>query len=105
MRRTAIALLGASLFLTSCQSSNEREGNEVKLRLDDVPPAVRATILREAGGAPVTEVEREEENGRVVYEAEITTNGRQRDIEVDAQGNLLPPEAGDYDQDDEEDED
>ena len=106
-RTTAIGgvlLAGLALLGTACAESGE--GNEAKVKLDDVPDAARQAILREAAGAPVSEVEREEEHGKVVYEAEINSGGKRHEIEVDAQGNVLPEEADDHDGgDDEEDDD
>lgn len=101
-----VLLAGLALLGTACAEMERGEGNEVKMKLDDVPDAARQAILREAAGAPVSEVEREEEHGKVVYEAEINSGGKRREIEVDAQGNVLPEEADDHDGgDDGEDDD
>ena len=102
MRHRTIAiggllLSGLALLGTACAEMERSEGTETKVRLDDVPDAARQAILREAAGAPVSEVEREEEHGKVVYEAEINSGGKRREIEVDAQGNVLPEEADDRD--------
>ena len=96
----ALALLG-----TACAETERGEGAEVKMSLDDVPDAARQAILREAAGAPVREVEREQEGGRVVYEAEVTAGGRAREIEVDADGNVLPEEPEDGDDGEDEGDD
>lgn len=98
---SGLVLVGAA----GCAETDRGEGQEVRMSLDDVPDAAREAILREAAGAPVTEVEREDEGGRVVYEAEVTAGGKTREIEVDAQGNVLPEEPDDRDDGDEEDDD
>ena len=99
-----IAAGGLGLALAGCAADREG-GKEVKMRLDEVPPQVREALEREAGGAPIASVEREQEGGRMVYEATINSGGTRREIEVDEQGNVLPEEAEDKDGDDQEDKD
>jgi uncharacterized membrane protein YkoI len=89
-------VLAASILLAGCQS-HEREENEVKMRLDEVPPAVREGLTREANGAAIGQVEREEENGRTVYEAHVKSNGKTREISVDASGNPVKDDGEDKD--------
>ena len=52
-------------------------GDEEPVTLDQVPAAVKATILKEAAGAKITEIERETKDGKTVYEAEYLRNGRE----------------------------
>jgi uncharacterized membrane protein YkoI len=79
------------------------DDNEVELSLDQVPAAVRDTLVREARGARIDTVERETENGRTVYEAEVTVDGKEVEIEVDAAGRLLGVEVDDEDDDQDDD--
>ena len=101
MRTTRIAVAGLCLVVIGCQS-HDKEENEVKMRLDEVPPAVRETLTREAGGAPIDQVEREEEHGRTVYEADVKSGGKTWEITVDANGNLISRKE---DKDEKEDDD
>ena len=86
-----IALVVASILVAGCQQQ-EREENEVKVTMDQVPPAARDALNREAAGGTITKVEREEENGRTVYEAHVKSNGKTREIAVDANGNPVADE-------------
>jgi uncharacterized membrane protein YkoI len=55
----------------------------------EVPAAVKATLLREAGPAgKVIELRRENAEGRVRYEAVLRIDGREYKADVDAQGEL-----------------
>ncbi len=65
------------------------DGNEEELTIDQVPAAVKATILREANGAPIAGIERETKNGRTIYEAEFRVNGREIEIQIAPDGTLL----------------
>lgn len=77
---------------------------EEKVSLDQLPRAVKATILAEAKGGTIREIEREREGDRIVYEAEVVIDGRQFDVEVSADGTLLGVEPEDEDGDEQEEE-
>jgi hypothetical protein len=104
----ALAIL---LALSGCASSHERhegtegnEGKEVPVTLNDCPPAVRATLLRESAGGKVDEVEREVKNGRTIYSADITVGGVAWDIAVAEDGAVISREREDQNKDKEKDE-
>lgn len=78
------------------------DADEQEVTLDQVPAAVKATILEEAAGAEITEIERETKDGKTTYEAEFMRDGREIEIEVGADGTLLGREVEDED-DDEDD--
>jgi uncharacterized membrane protein YkoI len=63
--------------------------DEVELTLDQVPDAVKATILRESAGGRITEIERETKNGVTVYEAEFMLHGDEIEIRIAPDGTLL----------------
>ena len=77
------------------------EGEE-PVTLDQVPAAVKATILKESAGAKITEIERETKDGKTVYEAEYLQDGREIEIKVAPDGTLLGREVEQED-DDEDD--
>src|SRR5438552_6970768 len=52
-------------------SSEPEEQNEVKMTLDQVPPAVRETLTRESGGAKIGRVDKEMQDGKTVYETDV----------------------------------
>jgi uncharacterized protein YpmB len=60
-----------------------------EVSIDQVPPAVRATIERETRGGRIKEIERERKNGRIVYEVEFVRDGKEREIHVDSDGKVL----------------
>ena len=83
----------------------EDDEEEEEVSLDEVPAAVKATILKEADGAEVMEVEKEIEDGKVVYEAEFEVDGQEVEIEVAEDGTLLSREIDDEDEEGDDDED
>lgn len=86
MDETSVTLPG---YASRAHGSVGSSPDEVKVTLEEVPPAVKATILREAGGGAIIELERVTEQGKTQYEAEIKLNGRVIDLEVAPDGTVL----------------
>jgi uncharacterized membrane protein YkoI len=103
MRKAWIAV-GAMALAVGCTQMNgkkgeckekgeacekKEEGNEVKMTLADVPPAVRDTLTREAGGAKIESVDKEMKNGQTIYETDVMMNGQNWEIKVDPSGKVI----------------
>lgn len=82
---------------------DEGDEDEEEVSLDDVPAAVKATILKEAAGAEIEEVVKETEDGQTIYEAEVIISGHETDIKVAVDGTLLGKEMEDEDSEDDDD--
>ncbi len=61
---------------------------EKKIERSVLPPAVEKTVQAESRGAIIKGFTTERENGKRTYEAEMTVNGRSRDIEIAEDGTL-----------------
>jgi len=72
---------------------------EEEVTLDQVPTAVKATILKESAGGKLTEIERELKNGKTTYEAEFLLDGREIEIRIAPDGTLLGREVEGKDDD------
>ncbi len=68
-----------------------------EIPVDELPPAVRATIEEHAKGDSIEEVELEEEDGRLVYNVELHQEDRETEFMVSVRGEFLG-----YEDDDEE---
>jgi uncharacterized membrane protein YkoI len=66
--------------------------------IDELPPAVRATVERETTGGQIEEIERESKDGRVVYEVEFTRDGLEIELEVAEDGTVLEREEEEEDE-------
>lgn len=97
-----LGIAGLALCLGVVATQRIVEG-ERTVSLADVPDAVRATIVAQARGHTINEIEMETENGQTVYEAEVIAGGRTTDIKVKADGTLLGTES-DKDEGDDADE-
>ena len=84
-----VGALTSSAWAEEAKKKGEAEEEEKEVTLDQVPAAVRATILKEAGENKVEEIEVEIKDGREVYEAEWKVDGKEVEIKVAADGTLL----------------
>ena len=65
---------------------------EVKVKMSDLPPAVQNAVKEQSKGATIRGLSKETEKGKTEYEAELTLNGRNRDVSFDAAGNVISVE-------------
>jgi uncharacterized membrane protein YkoI len=95
----ALALtLVAVLALCSCAPMGEdgiKHEEEEEITLDQCPAPVKATILKEAKGGKIEEIEKEVEDGKLLYEAELLIDGKEVEIKVAPDGKLLEKEVDD----------
>lgn len=91
--RWILSAVVAAGLVVGCENMKhhheEEEGNEVKMTLDQVPPAVRASLEREAQGAVIKTVDKEEDKGKVIYETDVMVNGKNWEIKVDGEGKVV----------------
>jgi uncharacterized membrane protein YkoI len=59
------------------------------LSLSEVPAVVRETIRREAGGYKIAEIEKATRNDRTVYEVDIERDGKNRELQIAADGTIV----------------
>jgi uncharacterized membrane protein YkoI len=73
---------------------------EEQVSLAEVPEAVNATILKQAGTGTIEEIEVGNENGQIIYEADAIIDGQEVEIKVAPDGTLLGKEVENEDEDD-----
>jgi uncharacterized membrane protein YkoI len=95
-----VVLAGLTLSIGALAGRQNAEA-EKKTSLDQVPEAVKATLLSQGG--TIEEIEVETENGRTIYEADVTVGGQKTELKVAADGSLIAKEADDEDNDEEGD--
>ena len=101
-----MVMVVAGLALCIGAVANKQVAEQAKtLSVDQVPAAVKATILEQAGTGTVKEIELETEDGQVIYEAEVVIDGQEKDVKVAADGTVLSQKVDDDDEEDEADDD
>ncbi|MHC4403535.1 MAG: PepSY-like domain-containing protein [Planctomycetota bacterium] len=89
-----VAILAGSLVSTWAGARKERrQEQEREVTLKQVPPRVKATILREAGGNEIQEIEEVTRGDDRFYEAAWIKDGKEVEIKVAANGKLLGKET------------
>lgn len=78
-----VAVFFALLFTTGCSDS---------IDVAEVPPSVIEAAYTEVPGIEIEEAEREEENGRVIYELEGETDEEEYSLEISETGEVLEVE-------------
>ncbi|MFC1714663.1 hypothetical protein ACFL6S_13430 [Candidatus Poribacteria bacterium] len=95
-----VFLIGGSIALWAAVSNDDAEE---EVPLSDVPANVLAAANSAVSGGQVTAVEKEVEDGVVIYDVEKVVDGVEYDIEVTADGKVQEIEK--EGEDDEEDDD
>jgi hypothetical protein len=85
-RPIGLAMMAAAGLAVGCA------GHEKTIPMNQVPAQVRAGLEQAAAGGQITEVEKGTKNGKVVYSADATINGKAYDITVDESGKLISKE-------------
>ena len=65
------------------------QAQEKKIKRSDLPAAVEKTVAEQSKGATIKGFDTEVENGKKIYEAEMTVNGHGKDISMDEKGNII----------------
>jgi len=92
---TAMVLaVGVAVTTAGCGTSGSGEGGSVRVSLEDLPDAPRATVQRLTAGGRIERIDREVEDGRVVYDVEATVGGKHVEFLVgDSDGAVLGMET------------
>jgi hypothetical protein len=61
---------------------------ETKIKRSDLPPAVEKTVVEISKGATIKGFNKERENGKDSYEAEMVVNGHTKDVQIDPDGTV-----------------
>ena len=96
MRKGWIWVLASTLVVAGCNNMHkmsangeEDEGDEVKVKFDDCPAPVKATLAKESNNATINTVDKEMKDGKTIYEADAMVNGQNWEIKVAEDGTLV----------------
>ena len=81
-----VALVSALSVLTAVLPTHAQEK---KLQRSDLPAAVQKTVDEQSKGATIKGFSTEVEDGKKIYEVQLTVNGHGKDISMDPQGHVL----------------
>ena len=78
-----------SLIIAGCSTLAGTALADVDVTLEELPEPVRQTVVREAKGGEILEIERDDEHGQTVYEVEFIESAIKYEIDVSPDGSLL----------------
>src|SRR5215475_10868007 len=81
-----ITLVSALSVLTAVLPTHAQEK---KLQRSDLPAAVQKTVDEQSKGATIKGFSTEVEDGKKIYEVQLTVSGHSKDISMDPQGHIL----------------
>jgi len=82
------ALAAAVLTLAVAVSAHEK-----RVKLKDLPAAVRQTVLEQAKGGTILALDAESEDGKITYEAELQAAAGRKDVSIDSAGAVIESEG------------
>ena len=85
-RLAVLSLIAGLAVLTTAQAQ------EKKIKREELPPAVEKTVSEQSQGATIKGFSTEVDNGKRVYEVELTVNGHGKDISMDKDGKIVEVE-------------
>lgn len=83
-----VASLSAVIPAASAGDDDEYDRDD-DIPLEEVSQAARATIQREVKNGQITEIDREDHDGRVYYEVEYKEGNRRYELHVAEDGKVL----------------
>jgi hypothetical protein len=86
-RISMISFLVVGLVTVSIARAQEK-----KIKRTELPPAVEKTVAEQSKAATIRGFSTEMEDGKRLYEVELTVKGHGKDISMDAQGNVVEVE-------------
>ena len=91
MRRFGWIMLSVALTLVIGAVAEEKKADKVALK--DLPAPARAAVEKWLEGGTITSIEKEEEDGKVVYDVEATVKGKHAEADIAADGTVLTTEV------------
>jgi uncharacterized membrane protein YkoI len=85
-RLAVLSLIAGLAVLTAAQAQ------EKKIKREELPPAVEKTVAAQSQGATIKGFSTEVEEGKTLYEVELTVNGHGKDISMDKEGKIVEAE-------------
>ncbi len=90
----ALSVRGADAAKNDAQEQ-KKEADEVKVTLDQLPAAVKDTLLKEVGKGTISDIDKETEDGKTIYEADATIDGKNWEIKIAEDGKLISKKLDD----------
>jgi hypothetical protein len=85
-------MLMISFLVCGLMTVSIARAQEKKIKRTELPPAVEKTVAEQSKAGTIRGFSTEMEDGKRLYEVELTVKGHGKDISMDAQGNVVEVE-------------
>ena len=89
MRAKRLAAIVAATVITAWAGTAIAQETEEDIPFDQLPPSVRKVAEEHVGKGEIRRVVKEVERGAISYEIEIVENGKEKDVVIDSNGELV----------------
>ncbi len=83
-----VVAIGAVALVSGCAVFEKADDAE-KISMDQLPPVVQVAAEKETAGCKIIEVEKELQDGKVIYAVTYDEKGEEMEIEYSEDGTLL----------------
>jgi len=90
----AVIVVGLALTVSALAAEKEHEDKPAPVTLADLPAPARAAVEKWLAGGTIQKIEKEDEDGKVIYDVEATVNGKHAEADIAADGTVLTTEEG-----------
>ena len=92
--RSGVVAITAGLVLAigAVAAEKENEDKPQRVVLADLPAPARAAVEKWLAGGTIKQIDKETEDGKVVYDVEATVNGKHAEADIVADGTVLSTE-------------
>lgn len=81
-----------AVFTALLAASVAAQSSEKKVKMQDLPRPVQEAVKEQSRGATLRGLAQEVEDGKTLYEAEMTIGGHSKDVTFDQQGKIVSVE-------------
>lgn len=93
LKSGVVALMaGLLLAIGAVAAEKENEDKPKQVALADLPAPARAAVEKWLAGGTIKNIEKEDEDGKVIYDVEATVNGKHAEADIAADGTVLTTE-------------
>ncbi len=85
----AFAMIGLVLATATAQGQDKAAPKAEKIALDKVPAPIMKAVNTRFPGAKLRSVEKEVEDGKVVFDIELTQNGKKYEMDIKEDGTVI----------------
>lgn len=89
----SVGLVGA--VSSASAADKQKDEQDVKIPMDQVPAVVKAAIEKEAKGGKIGSIDKELKKGKAIYSANVTIGGKAYEIKVADDGALVSKKLDD----------